>query len=237
SQYVRERKKLPPSPYSLTHKASNGRGIYTFCMCPGGYVVNASSEEGHLCVNGMSYQKRDSLNANSALIVTVDPSDYQPFENDRDNGVLSGLAFQRELERRAYMAAGGKIPVQLYDDFRNGRASDRLGDVCMMHKGVSELTRIDDGLPPFLKETLIEGIDAFGRSIKGFDRPDALLSGFEARTSSPVRLERDETMQSSIRGVYPIGEGAGYAGGITSAAIDGMKAAEILASLYRSEHT
>ena len=232
-QYGQERGQiLPPSSYKLTYQTANGRGVYSFCMCPGGYVINASSEPGYLCVNGMSYQKRDSMNANSALIVTVTPDDFAPYADGENNGPLSGLAFQRFLERAAFEAAGGAIPSQLYGDFREGRPSAAYGDIHPCHKGSTDLCRLDDRLPAFMTEALKEALPAFGRKIRGFDRSDALFSGIEARTSSPVRITRSQSGQSTLDGLYPAGEGAGYAGGIMSAAMDGLRAAESVMLRY-----
>ncbi len=234
SQYGRERGNiLPPSPYKLTHQCANGRGVYSFCMCPGGHVVNSSSEEGRLCINGMSYQARNSENANSALIVTVTPEDYRIYENSFDNGVLAGLAFQRTLEKNAYDAAMGLIPVQLFEDFKNKKISKAYGDIYPVHKGSDAFARVDALLPSYIRESLVEGIDSFGFVIKGYDRPDALISGVEARTSSPVRILRNSEGESEIKGLYPCGEGAGFAGGIMSAAMDGMKIAESIIRQYQ----
>lgn len=227
SQYGQEEvKELGAAPYKLTHQTRGGRGVYSFCMCPGGYVVNASSERGRLAVNGMSYHKRDSTNANSALIVTVTPEDFIPFASVDTPDALKGIEFQRALERRAYEQGQGKIPFQLFEDFQKQRPSLSLGGVQPCMKGEGRLTDVRAILPSFMGDALEEGILAFGKKIKGFDRGDCLISAIESRSSSPVRINRDETFQSSIRGMYPCGEGAGYAGGITSAAIDGIKTAE-----------
>ena len=228
SQYGKEHiEGLMAADYKLTAKTSNGRGVYSFCMCPGGKVVNSSSEEGYLAVNGMSYRKRDGKNANSALIVTVTPDDYP------NCGVLSGVAFQRKLERLAFEAANGKIPVQLYGDFKENRKSSRLGEVIPDVKGHYELTSLNKILPKELNQSLIEGIEFFGKKIHGFNRKDALLLGVESRTSSPVKILRDEKFQSvSVKGLYPCGEGPGYAGGIMSAAMDGLRVAENIISQF-----
>lgn len=235
---------LGAANYKLTHQLSNGRGIYSFCMCPGGYVVNASSEEGHLAVNGMSYHARDSRNANSAMIVTVTPADYTEYafrylseKNDpaassvRDNP-LAGMYFQRYLEQAAFRQGNGKIPVQAFEDFCAGRKTSVLGDVIPCMKGNFELSDLTGIFPEFLNHSLSEGIRACGSKIRGFDRPDAVLSGVESRTSSPVRIPRNEEYMSNIRGIYPCGEGAGYAGGITSAAMDGLRVAEMICKKY-----
>ncbi len=217
---------LPPASYKVTRRLEDGRGVYSFCMCPGGYVVNASSEKDMLAVNGMSYQARDGRNANSAMIVTVTPADYGGTD------VLAGVEFQRKLERAAYELGGGRIPVQTFGDFCADRASVRLGDIKPCIKGAYELTSVRAIFPPELSRALEEGIRGCGRLIPGFAGPDAVLSGVESRTSSPVRILRNEELESGISGLYPCGEGAGYAGGITSAAMDGLKIAEAIAKKY-----
>ena len=233
SQYGRARESLPPAAYKLTHQTKAGRGVYSFCMCPGGYVVNASSEPGHLTVNGMSYSKRDSANANSALIVSVTPQDYaSAAEAQLMPEALAGIAFQRKLEAAAYAAAGGKLPQILYGDFKAGSLTRRFGDFISCTKGESAFADVRAILPAFMAESLLEGIDAFGRRIKGFDRPDAIITAVEARSSSPVRILRNESHVSSVEGLYPAGEGAGYAGGIMSAAMDGMRCAEEIIRKY-----
>lgn len=227
SQYGMDRDDiLGSASYKLTHTASNGRGVYTFCMCPGGYVVNASSEEGGCVVNGMSYHGRDSANANSAVIVTVTPEDF-PSED-----VMAGVEFQRFWEQRAYMEGNGRVPVQLYGDFCEDRVSQDFGKVKPVHKGATAFADLNRCLPAYVCESLKEGIKAFGHKIQGYDREDAILSGVETRTSSPIRMERDGDFQSEIRGIYPCGEGAGYAGGITSAAMDGLRIAEAIRKVY-----
>ena len=218
---------IGPAPYKVTAQTAAGRGVYSFCMCPGGYVVNASSEEGMTAVNGMSYHDRAGENANSAIIVTVDPRDFG------EGGVLAGMAFQRRLERNAYLAGAGDIPVQLFGDFISGRISDRFGDVAPAFRGNYRFGDVRGIFPAYLADSLEEGIRSFSRRIQGFDRPDAILAGVESRTSSPVRILRNETLQSAVSGLYPCGEGAGYAGGITSAAMDGMRIAEAVAAKYR----
>lgn len=217
---------LPAAPYKLTANLDNGRGVYTFCMCPGGYVVNASSEEHRLAVNGMSYSRRDSQNANTAVIVTVSPDD---FGSDHP---LAGVEFQRKLEEAAYLEGNGKVPVQLFGDFCENRPSVQLGTVTPHIKGMYQLANVRNIFPEFIAESLTEGIQIFDHKLPGYARCDAVISGVESRTSSPVRLIRDQSLQSEIRGIYPCGEGAGYAGGITSAAMDGIKAAEMIASIY-----
>ncbi len=216
---------LGAAPYKVTAKTAGGRGVYSFCMCPGGYVVNASSEPGRLCINGMSYSGRDGRNANAAIVVQVTPEDYP------GDDPLSGVEFQRALEKKAYDACMGRIPVQLYKDYDRNRVSTEFGGVTPAMKGAYGFADVNRILPEPLNEALKEAIPKFGRMIKGYDRPDALISAVEARTSSPVRILRDDSGQANIKGLYPCGEGAGYAGGITSAAMDGIRIAEHI--LYR----
>lgn len=222
--------RLPPADYKLTYQASNGRSVYSFCMCPGGYVVNASSEHHRLAVNGMSYSRRDGTNANSALIVSVTPKDYE------SNDPLAGIEFQRRLEEKAYLLGLGAVPIQLYEDYKMGvtgkavikAEATHLDGVSPCIKGEYRFAPLHELLPQELNEALVEGIEHFGNIIHRFNRADAILSGVESRTSSPVRIIRDESGQSNIKGLYPCGEGAGYAGGITSAAMDGLKIAEFI---------
>lgn len=239
---------LGSAPYKVTAKTSGGRGVYSFCMCPGGYVVNASSEPGRLAVNGMSYSGRGGVNANSAIVVSVTPEDYG------SEHPLAGVEFQRRLEERAYALGGGAVPVQRYGQYRASveqrRSHQELRNFARSsekaEKGAGVMA--DSPLQPCIKGkwreadlggllpddcslAFLEGMEQFGRQIPGFDRPDAILSGVESRTSSPVRILRDShTLQSRIEGIYPCGEGAGYAGGITSAAMDGLKVAEAIAA-------
>lgn len=228
AQYgMEEPGRLGAASYKLTRQTSGNRGVYSFCMCPGGFVVDASSEPGRLAVNGMSNHDRGGVNANSALIVTVTPEDFP------DASVLGGVAFQRNLEEAAYRCGGGRIPIQLYEDFKAGRVSRTLGEVEPAFKGGFSFGNLRETLPHALSEALVEGIDFFGSVIPGYDRADAILAGVESRTSSPIRIPRDSGMESRLRGLYPCGEGAGYAGGITSAAMDGIKAAEALAVRFR----
>lgn len=216
--------RLSAAPYKVTANLANGRGVYSFCMCPGGYVVNASSEEGRLAVNGMSYAKRDGKNANSAIIVSVKPEDFDGTD------ALSGVRFQQQLEEKAFHLAEGKIPQQLFGDYCRNTASTGYGDFASETKGHTALCNLRGLLPQVLEESFIEGMHAFSRSIPGYDREDAILSGIESRTSSPVRICRDEQFLANIDGIYPCGEGAGYAGGIMSAAMDGLKVAEHMVS-------
>lgn len=241
SQYGRpEAGSLGAAPYKVTAKAGNGRGVYSFCMCPGGYVVNASSQEGFTAVNGMSYSGRGGKNANSAIIVTVTPEDFG------SSGPLAGIAFQKELERKAYEAGGGKIPVQRYSDFKKRVESEAGGiaeepkiseeTVMPQCKGAYQWADVTKILPKECNEAIVEGMELFAGQIAGFNRPDACLSGVESRTSSPVRILRDEDLQSKVRGLYPCGEGAGYAGGIVSAAMDGIRVAEKIAGKFMPFH-
>ena len=228
AQYgMEEPGELGAAPYKVTRQTSNGRGVYSFCMCPGGYVVNASSEPGRLAVNGMSYHSREGVNANSALIVTVTADDFP------EATAMGGIAFQRQLEEAAFRAGGGNIPVQLYGDFRDGRVSRSFGDVEPAFMGGTAFADLNQVLPAALCASLREGMEAFGKMIRGFDRPDAILAGVESRTSSPLRIGRGETLEGSIGGLYPCGEGAGYAGGITSAAMDGIKVAEAIVRRFQ----
>ncbi len=227
AQYGAEKPEyLPPADYKLTEKLPNGRGVYSFCMCPGGYVVNASSAQGMLAVNGMSYRARDGQNANSAIVVTVSPADFGAPD------VLAGVRFQERLEQAAWRLGRGRIPVQLFGDFCRKRESLRLGDILPCTKGAYELADLRECLPEVLSSSLAEGVRRFDGKIRGFARKDAVLSGVESRTSSPVRIVRGEDGVSSVNGLYPCGEGAGYAGGITSAAMDGMRIAEAVIRTY-----
>lgn len=229
-------KKLPPAAYKLTYKAENGRGVYSFCMCPGGYVVNASSEPGRLCINGMSYSGRNGENANSAIVVTVTKEDFM------SDHPLAGIEFQRKLEEKAYEEGNGSIPVQYFCDFKNdvfekdnlfNVSTDDLFEVSPNMKGCFTMGKVSNVFPKAISEALIEGIEHFGKIIKGFDNPHTILSAVESRTSSPVRITRDDSFEAlDVKGLYPCGEGAGYAGGITSAAMDGIKVFEKLACKY-----
>ena len=225
SMYGKSYDVLGPATYKLTYNTKDGRGVYSFCMCPGGYVVNASSEDKHLVVNGMSNYARESENANAALVVTVSPKDF-------GTNPLDGVEFQRDLETKAFNICNGKIPVQLYKDFVDNNVSTKLGNVNIITKGDYELSNINDILPEYIKDSIKEAMPEFGKKIKGYDNDDTLLLGLESRTSSPVRIIRNDELVSSIDGLYPIGEGAGYAGGITTAAIDGVRIAKKLISIY-----
>lgn len=218
---------LPASPYKLTAKSSDGRGVYSFCMCPGGYVVNASSEKGMTVVNGMSYSRRDGKNANSAIVTTVTPDDF------KGESPLAGMYFQQELERKAFMEGNGDVPVQLFGDFKKNTVTKEFGRVTPSIKGKFKMSNLKNILPEYVSTAIEECMPKFAKSIEGFDKDDTVFSAIESRTSSPVRIVRDENCESlSIKGLYPCGEGAGYAGGITSAAIDGVKVFEAVASKY-----
>lgn len=219
---------LSAAPYKLTASLANGRGAYSFCMCPGGYVVNASSEPGKLAVNGMSYSARDGKNANSAIIVTVTPKDFA------GTGPLSGVRFQQKLERKAYELGSGRIPQQLLGDFIEKKVSHAYGEFESAAKGGTAFAPLHELFSGELTHSFLQGMEQFSKIIPGFDRKDCILSGVESRTSSPVRITRNEEFESNRKGVYPCGEGAGYAGGIMSAAMDGLKVAEaILRKYYR----
>ncbi len=227
SQYGEKYILLPPASYKLTYQTKDKRGVYSFCMCPGGYVVNASSEENRLVINGMSNYKRDTENANSALVVTIGPNDY----GDKP---LDGMNYQRTLEEKAYKLGNGKIPVQLLKDFRKNKTTTVLGKVSPIFKGQYKMSNLNEILPEYLSDSLKEAIPHFAKKIKNFDMDDAILAGIESRTSSPIKIPRDECYESNIKGIYPCGEGAGYAGGITTSAIDGIKIAEQIIKTFRT---
>lgn len=222
-------KLLPAADYKMTHQASNGRAVYSFCMCPGGYVVNASSEHGETCVNGMSYSGRDGENSNSAIVVNVTPEDYG------SDHPLAGMKFQRRWEKAAYEAGQGAVPVQLFGDYRRDIPTEKLGGVKPQIKGKYRLTSLKCCLPEYIKDAIIEGVVSFDKRMPGYSSDDAVLSGIEARTSSPIRMIRGDELRCEGTCIYPCGEGAGYAGGITSAAVDGMKVAEAIASRFSNE--
>jgi uncharacterized FAD-dependent dehydrogenase len=221
-------KNLGAADYKLAYHASNGRSAYTFCMCPGGVVVAAASEEGCVVTNGMSEYARDAENANSALLVGVNPGD---FPGDHP---LAGVEFQRKWEREAFELGGGNYsaPAQLVGDFLADRPSTGLGAVKPSYKRSVRLSELKGCLPDYVVETLREAIPALDKKMRGFARPDAVMTGVETRSSSPIRIIRDENYETRIKGLYPAGEGAGYAGGIISAAVDGIKAAEAIAKKY-----
>ncbi|MCR5271685.1 MAG: FAD-binding protein [Lachnospiraceae bacterium] len=218
--------KMKPADYKLTYQAENGRGVYSFCMCPGGFVVNASSEEGRIAVNGMSDYRRDSSNANSAIIITVSPEDFPT------DDVLAGVAFQRNLEEKAFELGKGCIPQQLFGDFEKRKVSESYGEFESCIKGKHRFAPLHELFDKDINESFVAAMHDFSHKIHDYDRNDAILSGVESRTSSPVRIVRDESFNSNIKGIYPCGEGAGYAGGIMSAAMDGLKVAEAIAKIY-----
>lgn len=217
---------LGAAAYSLAHHCENGRTVYSFCMCPGGRVVAATSEEGRVVTNGMSQYSRAEFNANSGLVVGIDPA------RDYPDGPLAGIEFQRRWEDLAYLAGGSNYfaPGQTVGDFLAGRRSTALGEVIPSYKPGVKLTDLAECLPPFVLESFREALPAFGRQIARYDHPDAIMTGVETRTSSPVRITRGKDLQSlNVERLFPAGEGAGYAGGILSAAIDGIKVAEAVA--------
>ena len=217
---------LPAADYKLNVKLPDGGSAYTFCMCPGGHVVAAASEEGRLCTNGMSYVARDGENANAALLVTLLPEDFP------DRSTLGGMYWQQEIEAKAFQAGGCNYhaPCQLAGDFLAHRASTALGNVQPTYRPGVTLCDLHDVLPDNITRVLEQALPELDRRLQGFADPDAVLTAPETRSSSPVRILRDETKQSALRGLYPCGEGAGYAGGIMSAAVDGMVCAEALIS-------
>lgn len=218
---------LPQGEYALSRRV-DGRGCYTFCMCPGGYVVAAASERGGIVTNGMSFHDRAGKNANAAVCVAVTPEDF-------GGGVLGGVAFQRMIEQRAFALAGGRDigMVQRYDDFALGRPSKALGRVTPTYPRGYEFVDINGILPTFVCDMIKSSMPVFGRKIKGFDRGDTIFTAPETRTSSPVRIIRGEDMFApQASGLIPCGEGAGYAGGIVSAAVDGIRAAERIMGQY-----
>ena len=218
---------LGAADYKLVHHASNGRSVYSFCMCPGGTVVAATSEPGRVVTNGMSQYSRNERNANSGIVVGIAP------EQDYPDGPLAGIAFQRRWESLAFELGGGNYlaPAQLVGDFMKGRPSAIVGSVIPSYTPGVHLTDLSTALPDYAISAIREALPAFARQIKGYDLPDAVLTGVETRTSSPVRIKRNNNDYQSINtiGLYPAGEGAGYAGGILSAAIDGIEVAEAVA--------
>ncbi len=224
AQYGEAAALLPPASYRLSCHLDDGSSAYTFCMCPGGYVVAAASEPGGVVTNGMSCAARDGKNANSALLVTLHPADFPA----RDP--LAGLRWQREIEQAAFHLGGERYfaPAQTVGDFLTHRPTTIFPGVQPSYRPGVTPCDLHDVLPPRITDTLGRAIPALGKKLRGFDAPDAVLTAPETRSSSPVRIVRDQTMQSALRGLYPCGEGAGYAGGIISAAVDGMRCAEAL---------
>jgi uncharacterized FAD-dependent dehydrogenase len=221
---------LGAADYKLVHHCKNGRSVYSFCMCPGGTVVAATSEPERVVTNGMSQYSRNERNANAAIVVGIEPEDFAAF--DDSGSPLAGIALQRELESRAYQLGGRdySAPAQLVGDFVKGKASVEFGSVQPSYKPGVRLTDLAPSLPQYAIDAIREALPAFDRKIKGYSMNDAILTGVETRTSSPVRIRRNEEFQSlNTRGLYPAGEGAGYAGGILSAAVDGIRVAEAVA--------
>ena len=226
---------LGAADYKLVHHAANGRAVYSFCMCPGGTVVAATSEPGRVVTNGMSQYSRNERNANAGIVVGIDPRDYPGFEAGNP---LAGIDLQRQLETHAYVLGGStyEAPGQLVGDFVAGRASTGLGDVMPSYKPGVAMGDLSSALPGYAIEAMREAFPAFGQKIKGFDRHDAVLTGVETRTSSPIKMSRGDDLQSlNVRGLYPAGEGASYAGGILSAGVDGIKVAEAVARTLLAE--
>ena len=223
AQYGDFYKHLPPAYYKLaTHQ--NGRGIYTFCMCPGGYVLASASEKNTIVTNGMSNNKRDNINSNSALLVDVLPKDYYK------NSVLDGLDYQEEYEKKAFLISNDyKAPANLIKEFLNDEVAKKFRSVKTTYPHGVKFADLNRCLPNYVIEGLKAGIIEFDKKLNGFNYDDAILIGIESRSSSPVRILRDQNYQTNIKGIYPVGEGAGYAGGITSAALDGLKVAMFIA--------
>lgn len=215
--------RLPPADYKLAVHLPSGRSLYTFCMCPGGYVVAAASERGGIVTNGMSYSDRSGKNANSAVLVGVTPEDFA------GSDPLAGMRFQREIERRAYELCGGRgAPAQTVGDFMNKRKTTGFKGVMPTYRPGVEGASLDEVLPQFVCDTMREGLIEMDKRLHGFAAEDAVLTAPETRSSSPVRLVRDEGFELSVKGLFTAGEGGGYAGGITSAAVDGIRAAEMI---------
>lgn len=223
---------LTPADYKAAVMTSTGKKLYTFCMCPGGYVMSSSSDDKSICTNGMSNYLREGINSNSALLVPVDSTDY-------GDGVLAGIDFQEELEHKAFAVGGsdGNLPVSTYGYFAGKTSSNEIGRVVPTAKPGYLFTDIKTIFSPVVNQTISEGIELIGKRIKGFDESDSVLTAVEARSSSPVRILRDDdTFQSlSVKGMFPCGEGAGYAGGITSSAVDGIKCALKLIKYFAEE--
>ena len=223
--------RLGPAEYKLVHHATNGRCVYSFCMCPGGFVVGATSEVGRVVTNGMSQHSRNERNANSGLVVQLEPEDLAPYER-HPGDPLAGVALQRDLEHRAYLLGGSTYaaPAQRLEDFLANQPSKSLGSIAASYQPAVHPSDLNALLPLPMIAALREALPAFARRVRGYNHPDAVLTGVETRTSSPVRIPRDLALESvNVRGLFPAGEGAGYAGGILSAGIDGIRAAEALA--------
>ena len=213
--------KLPPADYKLSCHLPNGRSCYTFCMCPGGTVIASSSEKNTIVTNGMSTFSRNGKNANSAVLVNVTPDDFI------GDSPLSGIYFQKDLEEKAFILGGSNYnaPIQRFEDFLNNTKSTHIGKIIPSYKPGTTLSNLNEFFPEYVSNTLKEGILYFDKKLKGFADPDSILTGVETRSSSPVTIVRNENLLSNIEGLYPCGEGAGYAGGIMTAAVDGIKCA------------
>lgn len=220
---------LGAADYKLSYHSPSGRGAYTFCMCPGGYVMCSASEPNGVVTNGMSESKRDGVNANAALLVNVMPEDF------KSEHPLAGMYFQREFEQKAFILAGGgyKAPLQLVGDFLNNRVTTSIGSIKPTYEPGYTFVNFKNFFPEYISQTLHEALLDFDRKIKGFAMDEAILTGVESRSSSPIRMNRNDQGESNILGIYPMGEGAGYAGGIMSSAIDGIKQAESIIQKYR----
>lgn len=220
--------KLSPARYKIVQHLAGKRSVYTFCMCPGGYVVAAASEAGGVVTNGTSEYAQNAKNSNSALLVPVAPSDFESLHP------LAGIAFQRFWERAAFTAGGGdySAPAQLVGDFLKKRFSQKMKDVAPSYVPGVKFGTLDNCLPDYVIASIRAALPLLDRKLKGFAHPSAVLTGVETRSSAPVRIERDASLEASIAGIYPAGEGAGYAGGIVSSAIDGLKAAEAVIDKY-----
>ena len=212
---------LPPADYKLAYHSNSGRSCYTFCMCPGGIVMPSSSEYNSIVTNGMSYFSRNGINANSAVLVNITPEDFN------SNNPLAGIYFQKDLEEKAFILGGSNYfaPIQRFEDFKNNKKSEFIGAIKPSYMPGVTLSNLNDILPQFVSDTLKEGITYFDTKLNGFANPDSILTGIETRSSSPIKILRNEKFTSNINGIYPCGEGAGYAGGIMSAAVDGIKCA------------
>nr|WP_206076052.1 hypothetical protein [Marinitoga lauensis] len=231
SQYGRfyNHPKLKAADYKLSHRAKNGRAVYTFCMCPGGYVVASASEENMVVTNGMSEFARNNINSNSAILVSVSPEDFP------SNHPLSGVEFQRIYEKKAFEISNSYYaPVQLFGDFLKSKKSSKFGKITPTYRPGTIFYDLNKIFPDYISSALKEGILAMGKKLKGFSDYNSLLTGVETRSSSPIRIERNENYESiNVEGLYPTGEGAGYAGGITSSAVDGIRVAEKIISKYK----
>ena len=226
AQYGAVWDKLPPSDYKLSCHLPSGRSAYSFCVCPGGQVVAAASEQGRLVTNGMSCRARDGANINGGFLVGVNPADFG------GDDPLAGVRFQRRWEEAAFQAGGGnfRAPAQLVGDFLRARSSSACGGITPTYQPGVTWTNLEQCLPDYVCQSLREALPILDRKVHGFACEDAVLTGVETRSSSPLRIRRDETLQTALRGVYPCGEGCGYAGGIVSAAVDGIRVAEAIAT-------